>query len=210
MKKYSILISFLAVLTVQATSQVKIGLNAMPGISVNRISTQSDSIYINNHGAGFRIALGLLLDLESDKNYHFSTGVYWFPKRVGIQMENGQKEISKTYKLQYIQIPFNLKLKTDEISIDKWIFFQFGMAIEMKVDESGGQLDELYLKEFNFLDIVLDFGVGIEMKLGQNTSLLAGVTYYRGLLNVIEPASFLKGDFKSKNDFWALNLGLKF
>ena len=125
-------------------------------------------------------------------------------------IEDGQEVIVQTHKLQYIQVPLNLKLKTDEISIDKWLFFQFGLAFEMKVDERGGNLQELYLKEFNFLDIVLDAGMGIEMKLGQNTALFTGLTYYRGLLNTIEPASFLKGDFKAKNDFWGLNLGLKF
>lgn len=210
MKKYLILISLVTILTVQAMSQVKIGLNAMPGISVNRISSQSDSIDLTSDGAGFRIALGVLLDIESNKRYHFSTGIYWFPKRVGIRMENRQNVVSQIHKLQYIQVPFNLKLTTDEISIDKWIFFQFGFAFEMKVDESGGELDELFLKEFNFLDIVLDFGIGLEMKLGQNTSLFTGITYYRGVLNAIEPESFLKGDFKAKNDFWTLNMGLKF
>jgi hypothetical protein len=193
-----------------AEGQVKIGANVLPGIAVNRISSESDTISFHNDGVGYKIALGILFDIETKKNYNFSTGIYWFPKRVGFKVINSNEEITRTFKLQYIQVPFNFKLMTDEISIDKWIFFQFGVALEMKVDEKGNHLEEIYLEKFNFWDIVLDFGTGLEMKLGQNTSLFTGITYYRGLLNAATPQSFLKGDLKTKNDFWALNLGIKF
>ena len=99
---------------------------------------------------------------------------------------------------------------TDEFSIDKRFFFQLGLALEMKVDQAGRQLEEIYLEKVNFWDIVLDFGFGVDMNLGQNTVFFAGITYYRGLLNVVKPQPFLKGDLKVKNDYWALNLGIKF
>ena len=85
-----------------------------------------------------------------------------------------------------------------------------GLAFEMKIDESGKNLEEVYLEKFNFWDIVLDLGIGIEMKLGQNTAFFSGITYYRGLLNAVQPQSFLENDLKVKNDYWALNLGIKF
>ena len=210
MKKYFILISLLIILCLHSQGQVKIGISALPGLSVNRISLDSDTLSLNNDGVGFKIALGIQFDFEMRKNYYFNTGLFWVPKRVGLKMENKEYEQKRVYKLQYIQIPFNFKLMTDEVSIDKWLFFQFGLAFEMKVDGSNHHLEEFYLEKFNFLDIVLDFGSGLEIKLGQNTICFMGITYYRGLLNTIKPMPFLKGDIKAKNDYWALNLGLKF
>jgi hypothetical protein len=190
--------------------QVKIGVNVLPGISVNRISSESDTISYDNSGIGYKTALGVLFDIELRDNYNFSTGIYWFPKRIGFKVEDSEGEKIQSYKLQYLQVPFNFKLMTDEFSIDRWFFFQFGLAFEMKIDESGKHLEEIYINKFNFLDIVLDFGTGIELKLGQNTILLTGISYYRGLLNVVQPQSSLKGDLKAKNDYWSLNLGIKF
>jgi len=210
MKKYNILFSLILFLSTTAFSQVKVGANILPGISVNRISSDSDTISFDNDGIGYRIALGILFDFETRKNYYFSTGIYWFPKRIGIKAESPEGEKEQSFNLQYIQVPFNFKLLTDEFSIDKWFFFQFGIAFEMKVDESGKYTDEVYIEKFNFWDIVLDFGVGIEMKLGQNTAFFTGVTYYRGLLNTVKPQPFLQNELTVKNDYWALNLGIKF
>ena len=208
--KYLIFISLFLLISITTYGQVKVGFNVLPGISVNRVSSESDTLTYSNDGVGYRIALGILFDFETKKNYYFSTGLYWFPKRAGFKLESSEGEERYSYKLQYLQIPFNFKLFTDEFSIDKRFFFQFGLAFEMKIDEKGKYLEEIYLEEFNFLDIVLDFGIGLDMKMGQNTSLFTGITYYRGLLNIVEPQSFLKDDFKAKNDYWALNLGIKF
>jgi len=209
MKNFIITIWFI-LFSFVAYSQVKIGVNVLPGMLVNRVSSESDTLSYSNDGVGYKIALGILFDFETQKNYYFSTGLYWFPKRAGFKLESSEGTETYSYKLQYIQIPFNIKLLTDEFSIDKRFIFQFGLAFEMKIDEKGKYLEEIYLEKFNFLDIVLDFGIGLDMKMGQNTSIFTGITYYRGLLNIVQPQSFLKGDFKAKSDYWALNLGIKF
>ncbi len=210
MKKYYILVSLILFLSTYAVSQVKIGANILPGISANRISSDSDTISFSNDGVGYRIALGILLDFETKKNYYFSTGIYWFPERVGIKAVSTEGEKQQSFNLQYLHIPLNFKLLTDEFSIDKWFFFQFGMAFEMKIDESGKYSEEVHIEKFNFWDIVLDLGIGIEMKLGQNTALFSGITYYRGLLNAVKPQPYLQDELTIKNDYWALNLGIKF
>jgi len=197
-------------LSTTAFSQVKVGANLLPGISTNRISSDSDTISFSNDGVGYRIALGILFDFETRKNYYFSTGIYWFPKRIGIKAGSSEGENEQSFNLQYLQIPFNFKLLTDEFSIDKWFFFQFGIAFDMKIDESGKYTEAVYIEKFNFWDIVLNFGVGIEMNLSQNTTFFTGVTYYRGLLNAVKPQSFLENELTVKNDYWALSLGVKF
>lgn len=209
MRKFTL--TFLILILVHTSeAQVKIGAYILPAISVNRVSSESDSLSFNNNGVGYRIALALGFDIEMKKNYHFNTGLTWLPKRISLQMEEGETTTLRTFKVQYMQIPFNFKLLTDEFSIDKWFYFQIGLAFEFKISESGSHLEDLYIDKLNFFDIVLDPGFGLEMKLGQNTTLVSGITYYRGLLNAAMPQSFLKGDLKVKNDFWALNLGIKF
>jgi hypothetical protein len=210
MKKYNILFSLIMLLSTSTYSQVKVGANLLPGISTNRISSDSDTISFSNDGVGYRIALGVLFDFETRKNYYFSTGIYWFPKRIGIKAGSSEGVNEQSFNIQYLQIPFNLKLLTDEFSIDKWFFFQFGIAFDMKIDESGKYSEDVYIEKFNFWDIVLNFGVGIEMNLSQNTTLFSGVTYYRGLLNAVKPQSFLQNELTVKNDYWALSLGVKF
>ena len=150
------------------------------------------------------------MDFELKKNYYLSTGIYWFPERVGIEAQLSDEVRTQSYDLQYIQLPLNLKFLTDEFSIDKKVFFQLGLAFEFKVNERGDNLNDIFIDKFNFYDIKLDFGLGLEMKVGQNTTLMTGITYYRGLVNVIKPNSFLKGDLRIKNDYYALNLGIKF
>jgi len=210
MKKHIILITILFFVIVPSFGQIEVGINVLPGISANRVSSDSDSISFYNDGVGYKISLGLLLDFEFKKNYYLSTGLYWFPERVGIKAQLSDETRTQSYDLQYIQLPLNLKLLTDEFSIDKKVFFQVGLAFEFKVNEKGGNLNDIFIDKFNFYDIKLDFGVGLEMKVGLNTTLITGITYYRGLVNVIKPDSFLKGDLKIKNDYYALNLGVKF
>jgi len=210
MKKHIILITILFFVIVPSFGQIEVGINVLPGISANRVSSDSDSISFYNDGVGYKISLGLLLDFEFKKNYYLSTGLYWFPERVGIKAQLSDETRTQSYDLQYIQLPLNLKLLTDEFSIDKKVFFQVGLAFEFKVNEKGGNLNDIFIDKFNFYDIKLDFGVGLEMKVGLKTTLITGITYYRGLVNVIKPDSFLKGDLKIKNDYYALNLGVKF
>lgn len=210
MKKLIILITILFLVIVPSYGQIEVGINVLPGISTNRVSSDSDSISFDNDGVGYKISLGLLLDFELKENYYFSTGIYWFPERIGIKATLSDEVRTQSYNLQYIQLPFNLKLLTDEFSIDKKVFFQLGLAFQFKLNEKGNNLNDIFIDKFNFYDIKLDFGVGLEMKVGQNTTLITGITYYRGLVNAIKPNSFLKGDLSIKNDYYALNLGVKF
>ena len=57
MKKYNILFSLIILLATTAYSQVKVGANILPGISTNRISSDSDTISFSNDGVGYKIAL---------------------------------------------------------------------------------------------------------------------------------------------------------
>ena len=211
--KRILFVSFLVLtVVVNARAQYKIGLNALPFMSINRVTNEIDSISLSNNGAGYSVGLGLMFDLEMKENYYFSTGIYWFPKtiRLSTYLPDGSPK-DQTFNVQYVQLPLTLKLTTDEFSIDKRFFFQLGPTFDIKVSESpkSGK-NNFYIDKFNFMDINLNFGAGIEIKLGYNTAFFGGLSYYRGLINAFKPAGIEKGYIRIKNDMVSLNLGLKF
>ena len=144
--KYTLLIFLILLSVTLGNGQVKIGVGALPALSVNRISSESDTVSYSNNGVGFKIAFGLLLDFELKKNYNINTGIYWFPKRLGLVMNDQNEEAKQSYRIQYIQIPLNFKLMTDEFTIDKWFYFQLGLAFEIKIYESATNLEDFYIE----------------------------------------------------------------
>ncbi|UII28399.1 hypothetical protein LVD15_08210 [Fulvivirga maritima] len=53
-------------------------------------------------------------------------------------------------------------------------------------------------------------GFGLDYKIGLNTSLFAGVSYNRGLVNLVGDRSDMVDKFSLKNDYFGLDLGVKF
>ena len=86
-----------------------------------------------------------------------------------------------------------------------------GPTFEVKISETQSDVkSEIYIEKFTLMDISLNLGFGIDMKLGPNTSFLAGITDYRGLINSIKTIGIEDDNVKAKNDMIALNLGIKF
>lgn len=192
-------------------AQFKLGLNIYPAVVGNRITSDADTITYVNNGNAIRIPVGVFLDIQIKENYFFNTGIYWAPKTIHLKLTGPERTNTEMFKLQYIQIPFNLKLKTDEIALDKRLFFQLGPALDIKVDESiKNDPSVFYIKKFNFWDLSLNFSGGLEIKIGQNTSLFGGLSYSRGMINVAIPVTALKEHLSIKNDYYALNFGILF
>lgn len=209
--KRIVLLSLFMVLAVQVLAQTRIGLSFQPGILVNRVSSGVDSLHVSKDGAKPKIWLGIFMEKELKENYFFITGLYWAPKRLGMKQGSGSDEKILNVKLQYLQIPFLLKLLTDEIALDKKIYFQTGPIIEIKLQDSPDRnLSEFYIDKINFWDIGLHFGAGLDIKVGQNTILTGGFSYYRGLANTVKTSDSLERNIRAKNDYYALNLSVKF
>jgi len=210
MKKY-ILIIFFILFYINAYPQYKLGLAVQPGILVNRVYSDPDTLNFSNDGSKLKFWLGLYVDIEIKENYYFTTGLYWAPKRIGLILENATDKQNLNIKLQYLQIPLLLKLLTDEIALDKRIYFNLGPTIEFKLEESfDNNKSTFYIDKINFWDISLHFGAGMDIKIGRNTIISGGLSYYRGMANVIKTDDALSSNLRIKNDFYAINLGIKF
>jgi hypothetical protein len=93
---------------------------------------------------------------------------------------------SKGYNVQYVQIPATLKLYTNEIALDKKLYFHFGPLIEVAVHNKETNQDVTIIEKFQPVDISLLFAAGLEIQLAPQTAMQLGFNYTRGLINVAE------------------------
>ena len=124
--------------------------------------------------------------------------------------------VTRSYKLQYFEIPLCLKMETNEIGyITYWAKFGPGIGFNLKalgddnVKNTAGveqpSEDDIDIKnDINFLRASLIIGAGIEYSLGGSTSILAGVHFNNGLLDIID------GDDKAINNHLTFTVGIMF
>ncbi|MEP2773683.1 MAG: porin family protein [Fulvivirga sp.] len=210
-----LLIAILAVVATPSFAQFTLGLKFSPTLSTNRIDASSDSTSFGSDGTGVRVALGPIADIEIRENYFLSTGLLFVSKRVGVEATtnnnaNEQTTFKEEYSLQYLQVPITLKLFTNEVALDKKIYFQVGGTLDFNINEEPKSQDNFLIEDFLIFDSSLLIGMGMEYKVGVNTVLFGGLTYQRGLVNAINEHAPLDGDFSLKNDYISLDLGVKF
>lgn len=215
---------FFLVLLISATfytySQSKLGLKFSPSISTNRISL-IDSLYdVEASGSNFKFSLGLIYDHEITETYYFSTGLIFVPKYVGFEAFVEPEMAGDTtysgnpmeeYRLNYLQIPLSLKLFTNEVQPDMRIYFQVGLAGEFRVFSEPIDEDYNLIEEFKGMDMTILGGAGVEYRAGINTTLFGGITYQRGLGNVVKNLTTeFQEDLFIRNTVVSLDIGLKF
>jgi hypothetical protein len=145
-------------------------------------------------------------------NYSFSTGLLYAPKRVGLERRHPNdptKNRAESYNLQYLQLPATLKLFTNELALDTRIFFQLGGITEIKINEKPMNKVDPIVTRFQFFDVSLHLGAGVEHRLSYNTILFGGFFYNRGLINAAAKTPELDG-LRINNDLLGLDLGIKF
>ena len=126
------------------------------------------------------------------ENYALSTGLTInttggkMEYRNGVSMEIGGKTIEDvknvTYRLKYIEVPFGLKLLTNEFNRSRY-YGQFGLYGQFNIKTNDGNGKSMN-KEVNFFDMGYHLGGGMEYSLGGDTYLLVGLLYNNGFLDV--------------------------
>ena len=212
MRKNILLFIFLIITTV-VQSQVKLGFQIAPTISTNRVNSTTEFFDIGNDGSGLRLALGPIADIQLTDNYFLSTGLLFTSKRAGFEItgDSTNNSITEEYNLQYLQIPLTMKLFTNEVALDKRVFFQFGGTFDFNIQEKSESNENQLVDDFRFFDISLLVGLGLEYQLGTSTIAYSSLSYHRGLINAIREQNVgLIGDVSVINDYFALNFGIKF
>jgi hypothetical protein len=174
-----------------------------------------------SRGVSLGFSYGLLADFNFAENYAFATGLT-------ITTINGksteinvapyydgsatQTAYDLKYKLQYIEIPLTVKLKTAKMGDVKW-YGQFGLSNDFNIGakqsaEAVGKPavdDRNISKQINFYRAGLILGAGGEIDIADHTSVTLGLTLNNGFTNIVDD-----NDRKVRNHYIGLNVGVFF
>lgn len=201
------LFCFFFLFSVAASAQAQLGLRLAPVIAANRVA--NDAQTANNDGSVIKMSIGLIADKPLADTYMLSSGLIYLPKRAAFR--DADLDIMEEYNIQYLQIPVTLKLFTNEVAPDMKIFFQIGGGLELKVFDEP--LDPTYtlVESFNPIDIPVILGTGIEFRAGISTTLFGGISYQRGLTNVVNQVTDTSiEDLAVRNTIVSFDFGVKF
>ncbi len=158
---------------------------------------KTDEKGIDNDGTRLGFRFGLLGDFQlgANANYFFSTGA--FLNNVGAKQKStvsftdslgAISTVSSTgeVKLQYVEIPITIKLKTNEIGYITYfgqIGFDAGLRVAAKAKAGDSEFEDIS-DDTNLLRMALVVGGGMEYNFSGNTSALVGLKYSNGFTNV--------------------------
>lgn len=108
----------------------------------------------------------------------------------------------RNYKLDYVNIPITLKLMTNQIGYFTY-FGKFGVdlafLVRARADDEGHytntpgvneKVDNLSIyKQVGFFNVGLNVGAGAEWNFSGNTSLVFGISYHHGFMDVLRDAT---------------------
>ena len=182
-----------------ALAQLKIGLRVAPLIAYGRVQDQtkrdlatpvngSQDIKHTGDAATVSFSGGIIFDYFFKPNYAFGTGIYYTVKRASVDAGPLGKA---DWNLQQIQIPVTIKLYTNEIAPDFKLYFQLGGALDFaiaqklnKFESDDPSIEEPDGTPLRPIDVSIILGSGVEYRIAESTTLFAGFSYNRGLLNL--------------------------
>lgn len=238
MKKTTALLSFILMSFIgYSQTGFQLGFHFSPNIGW----FNPDSEGLENESAKIGYGFGLIADFNISENYAFTTGLNLLSTRGEINFQDN-KEVNSTptpgrttssMKINYVQIPVGLKLKTNQIGYMTY-FANFGFGLGVNYDATAdeeftypGNQSTLTNEEIDYADEIallrasLMVGIGAEYNLSGNTSLVMGLSFDNGFTNVLTEDAYQidangngigskNQDFKSINNFIVLNLGVIF
>ena len=223
MRKFSLLL--LPLLTVlgsygQSDQKFHFGLKAAPSICWMK----SDTKGLNSDGSKIGFVYGLITEFNFAKNYAFSTGIEVAYRGGKFKQSFSYTDTTKVFesdnKLQYIELPLTLKLKTNEIGLITY-YLQAGISpafnirarqdVKIAVQPKSGSStnsdsSDIDIKDdINAFNINMVIGGGVEYSLSGNTALQAGLTFSNGLLDVLDGSGS-----EAKTNYIALTIAVLF
>ncbi len=175
------------------------------------------------NGVNLGFAYGLMADFNFAENYTLATGLTVTTingKSTEINVNpyyaaagnSGTVAYDLKYKLQYIEVPLTLKLKTEKINEVRW-YGQFGLSNDFNIGakqdvQQGGKNianNEDIKSNINFYRAGLVLGAGLEYDVARSTSITTGLTYNNGLTDISDDKNR-----SVKNHYVSINFGVFF
>ncbi len=175
------------------------------------------------NGVALGFSYGLMGDFNFAENYSFATGITittingksteinpapYYDTSIGVPTAYNIR-----YKLQYLEIPLTVKLKTAKVGTVRW-YGQFGLSNDFNigarqdVDRVGKETiaDDVDAKDLiNFYRAGLIIGGGGEFDIAPNTSIALGVTFNNGFTDISD-----NKNSSVRNHYLGLNFGVFF
>jgi len=205
----------------KAQKKISLGIHADPVISW----FSSDIMEIKNEGARPGFNFGLTYNKYFTPNYSFSTGINLLnaggrlvsKSATIMKLKNSDKTVAAgepiIYKIQYLSIPFGLKLQTNQIG---YLTFFSDLGLDPKV-VIGGKVDipslnikgENAMNELNMFNLSYHVTAGIEYSLGGTTSLVAGLNFDNNFLDITKETGVQPVD-KISHKILSFRMGVNF
>jgi hypothetical protein len=191
-----------------AQSNVRFGFTTSPGVSWY----SADNLDLDSKGARFSFNYGAIVDFVIDNNQR-----YTITSGVTIDMTGGKLagfsndslnsgSSSLTTKVQYIEIPLGLKLRSNETSNNLTFYGTLGFVNSFRIrsrgtyDYSGNEgnfsgnnvrITNLSFHPYDIQKIspyhfALHFEGGVEFRVSDNTAIVGGIYFRNGFTNVID------------------------
>lgn len=198
MKKRIGILSLLCVMVLQGYSQgIRFGVFVEP--KFNWLTP--DVSEFSNEGTRMGFNVGLIMDNYFTENYAFATGVSINnvggnlllnePFTVGTHAGDSidlMQGTTVSYRLQYVNIPLGLKLKTNPIG---FLSFTSNLGFTPQVNVRGllksadnNIENENIINEINLFNLGYHIGAGIEYSLGGNSAISASIIYTNGFMDI--------------------------
>lgn len=237
MKKVILLVGICLLISHIAMSQVKpfrFGLKLAPNIGW--VSPDSQDYEKDGVAPGF--SWGFISDITITENYFVGTGFninylhgnIQSPHKMDIIKDedttNYTGTLNQALKLQYIELPVTLKMKTnkfDKLQVYGQIGFSLGFNVKAKstnefsyTDNDGKPLVQSDVRDVSgqltLLKGALVLGGGIEYYIDNSTSIVVGVTYSNGLSNILIGNNTVDPSIEQKAtaSYFELTLGVIF
>lgn len=190
-------LAFLLLLTTSVFSQnFRLGFQASPHITW--LNSTNNGIDNNFFKPGLKYGLESDIFLAGFPRYTLNTGLfvanhtfsahYLVAESFFINQATFDKAVDIRFKLNYLEIPLNIKLRTDQFYRTTF-YGQFGLTNQINLSataESGdnqltGDNVSKHIRKYN---LAMLMGAGAEYDIGGNTSLNFGIQYTNGLIDV--------------------------
>ncbi len=241
MKKIVLLAAFLISLTINSNAQndFRFGFQVSP----NYTWLTSNDNQINGDGGTVGLKLGMMGEYFFRENYAFIGGIgFAFNQGGTLQHDTGgnfwaKSELSSpelyllpngvklSYAIQYVEIPFGLKMRTQEFGYLRYFaeipVFTLGILTKAQGDIEGTNVtaeQENIKSDVNPINFSWGLGGGVEYGVNENTSIVAGLFFQQGFIDVtknkgtklLEDGSTEEEDSKSNLGSVTFRIGVMF
>lgn len=202
--KQIILTTILVVSALTTFSQEHVRLSFTGSPSVCWMSTNNTDAAKEKSILGYNFGLNGDFYFSEDERYSVLTGIQITNVGGEISYNPGTSfkfadatlpTLSKIkYRLRYIEVPFAIRLKTDEFQGVRY-WGEYGLSgmlnIEARGDSNDGSLRKANIgSEINLFNLAMDIGIGFDYDLGSSNAVSVGLIFQNGLIDVTTDNAF--------------------